>query len=522
VTPSLFRFTRTGDTSQELTVYYTVSGTATPGADYQALPGEITFAANSATADVTIIPLGDTTDEPLEWVTVAIADGAGYEAVGAASVVIADDDPTAVTVEKITDAAESGGKGVFRFYRTNGDPSDPLIVSYTVGGTAAPGWDYTTLSGTVAFEAGAITADVVVNPVADAVTDPDETVSVQVQAGSGYVIGTQQHYADLTIKEEAAGAIRGRLWLDVNGNGWQDSGEGGYADASVFLLYNDELVDEQTTDANGEYEFTGVTAGTYKVLFGVPGGFIRTNGDSLPGGNGHEFVVAVAAGATTTEVSEGVQAPSNPTPTGTRDGIRWDTLDRTRPRVPIATPPAGGLTPLSGLEYPVQTVGGHTIWVFEADHAATQPPVIRNTPGLDIRYNCHGLSLNTTNVILADGSVHDFHIINPAGAPAVLLGEYELKSPSEARVALASGKRVVFVWYNSDQLPIHSALATSITVDADGKLNRRLSTCDSKNGTVIPETRGATVQSIHDIYTSPRVEPPSARAVNDIQIWVKK
>jgi hypothetical protein len=122
-----------------------------------------------------------------------------------------------------------------------------------------------------------------------------------------------------------------------------------------------------------------------------------------------------------------------------------------------------------------------------------------------------------TNVILADGSEHNFHIINPAGAPAVLLGEYELKSPSEARVALFNGKRVVFVWYSSDQLPIHSALATSITVDADGKLNRRLSTCDSKNGTANPLTPGARVQSIHDIYRA-----PPHNAVDDIQIWVKK
>jgi hypothetical protein len=94
VTPGLFRFTRTGDTSQELTVYYSVGGTAAPGDDYQTLSGQVTFPANWATADVTVLANADGVPELTETVVVTLTGGTGYT-VGtpdAATVKIADAD----------------------------------------------------------------------------------------------------------------------------------------------------------------------------------------------------------------------------------------------------------------------------------------------------------------------------------------------------------------------------------------------------------------------------------------------
>ena len=54
-----FRFTRTGDLSNSLTVNYTVDGAATTGTDYTALGGSVTFAAGSATADVEVVTRED-------------------------------------------------------------------------------------------------------------------------------------------------------------------------------------------------------------------------------------------------------------------------------------------------------------------------------------------------------------------------------------------------------------------------------------------------------------------------------
>jgi hypothetical protein len=78
--PARFRLTRTGATTLPLTVTFTVSGTATSGVDYQALPVSVTFAAGSTTADLIVMPLadGDNAEVP-ETVIVTLTDGASYD-----------------------------------------------------------------------------------------------------------------------------------------------------------------------------------------------------------------------------------------------------------------------------------------------------------------------------------------------------------------------------------------------------------------------------------------------------------
>jgi hypothetical protein len=89
-------------------------------------------------------------------------------------------------------AAETGGNtGTFRLTRT-GSPALlalPLLVTYTVSGTAASGTDYQSLSGTVTFLAGATTADVVVTPLADTTTEGAETVILTISTAAPYDLG---------------------------------------------------------------------------------------------------------------------------------------------------------------------------------------------------------------------------------------------------------------------------------------------------------------------------------------------
>jgi hypothetical protein len=78
--PGRFRFTRTGATTAALTVTFAVSGTATSGVDYQALPVSVTFAAGASTADVIVMPLVDGDNAELaETVIVTLTDGATYD-----------------------------------------------------------------------------------------------------------------------------------------------------------------------------------------------------------------------------------------------------------------------------------------------------------------------------------------------------------------------------------------------------------------------------------------------------------
>ncbi|MEG4106151.1 glycosyl hydrolase family 28 protein [Microcoleus sp. S13_C5] len=52
----LFRVTRTGDTSKELTVNYTIRGTAKNGTDYQTIPEAVTIPAGASEAAIAILP----------------------------------------------------------------------------------------------------------------------------------------------------------------------------------------------------------------------------------------------------------------------------------------------------------------------------------------------------------------------------------------------------------------------------------------------------------------------------------
>ena len=65
-----------------------------------------------------------------------------------------------------------------------------------------------------------------------------------------------------------------KVWLDVNQNGIQDSGENGFANVTV-KLYNSSntLVATTTTDANGAYGFATLAPGTYSVIFAAPSGY---------------------------------------------------------------------------------------------------------------------------------------------------------------------------------------------------------------------------------------------------------
>jgi hypothetical protein len=73
-----FRFTRTGNVSQAITVNVSPSGTATLTLDYTGLPNQVQFAAGHASVDVDISAIRDGRVEPNETVTVTINGGNGY------------------------------------------------------------------------------------------------------------------------------------------------------------------------------------------------------------------------------------------------------------------------------------------------------------------------------------------------------------------------------------------------------------------------------------------------------------
>ncbi|MEA5579085.1 beta strand repeat-containing protein [Anabaena sp. UHCC 0451] len=76
--PGVFTLTRTGNPGQAITVNYTLTGKAIKGTDYTTVSNNVTFAAGSSTATVTINPIDDTIYEGTEAVTLTLSNGNNY------------------------------------------------------------------------------------------------------------------------------------------------------------------------------------------------------------------------------------------------------------------------------------------------------------------------------------------------------------------------------------------------------------------------------------------------------------
>ena len=105
----------------------------------------------------------------------------------------------------VTDAiASEVGDTTAAFTLTRTGPTDkPLVVKYTVGGTATAGSDYVALPGTISFPAGSTTVPVVVSAIDDTIAEGPETVIVTLAADAAYIVGAPSRATVTIISDEA-------------------------------------------------------------------------------------------------------------------------------------------------------------------------------------------------------------------------------------------------------------------------------------------------------------------------------
>jgi hypothetical protein len=216
----VYTFTRTGSTANALTVNYTVGGNATFNTDYTqtgassftATTGNITFAAGSSTATLTVDPTADTTVETDETVVLTLATAPGYTINTPAAVTgtITNDDSSALPVISVaaTDASAAetatgitANPGQFTLTRLGGNINQAVTVNYTLTGTATNGTDYTSLPTSVTFAAGSSTAIVTVTPTNDTIFEATETAILTLATGTGYTVSTTNTAATVNIAD---------------------------------------------------------------------------------------------------------------------------------------------------------------------------------------------------------------------------------------------------------------------------------------------------------------------------------
>jgi Calx-beta domain len=98
---------------------------------------------------------------------------------------------TAVSVVASTALAleQNSTPGVFRITRTPEQISNPLTVSYTLGGSATYGVDYGIILNQITIGANQTSADITITPIDDSIAEPSETVVLTIKGSGGYSVG---------------------------------------------------------------------------------------------------------------------------------------------------------------------------------------------------------------------------------------------------------------------------------------------------------------------------------------------
>ncbi len=194
-----YRITRDG-TGGDLTVHYTLAGTAGAGDYTENLTGTVVIPDGETSAEINITPVADGIYEGDETVRIILLDDPDYDLgdAGAATVEILDHRQTVGLSEVDTQAAEAGGDEA-SFLIERDDTYGDLTVQYTIGGSADNGADYERLSGSIVIPDGQSSAMLTVTPIDDGEHEPAESFTVTLVEDDAYNLDESALSGEATI-----------------------------------------------------------------------------------------------------------------------------------------------------------------------------------------------------------------------------------------------------------------------------------------------------------------------------------
>ncbi|HYD00124.1 MAG TPA: hypothetical protein VEB22_02760, partial [Phycisphaerales bacterium] len=247
-----YTFTRSlASNAAPLTVFFTVTGTATPTLDFSLAAftagatldfdpdtglGSITIPAGTNVAVLNLNVVDDLLVESAETAILTVTEGDGYRLGATAAqrtgtVTISDNEPRfAVTASDAAGAETASGSAnpiTFRIARTGGSNGQTSVVNFSMTGTATPGTDYVltmnaaagvtfdfdpvTGEGTVTFTGTATQATLVATPALDQTVEPVETVVLNLLPATD---GGQEYTVSET-QGSATGNLTSAVFADI-------------------------------------------------------------------------------------------------------------------------------------------------------------------------------------------------------------------------------------------------------------------------------------------------------------------
>ena len=198
-----FVFTRTGPLTNALTVYFSTTGTAAPGARYQPLGNSVTIPIGQASVSLPVQAIDDAVVEGEQTVILWLTDNESYRvAYPSSATVTIQDNEQMVWLDASDFYASKYGPdpGEFTFSRF-GTTNMPVTIHYTISGSASNGFDYVSITNSITIPAGNPTVTLPITPLHTGKVEGPVTVTLTLLSDPAFQLGTPTA-ATVTIDDD--------------------------------------------------------------------------------------------------------------------------------------------------------------------------------------------------------------------------------------------------------------------------------------------------------------------------------